>query len=116
MPKATLPAEIETLGDAIRYLREKRGLTLRGLAALVEVSPPFLSDIEHNRRGTEKLAALAKELDVDVAELQRLDGRIPRDLEQWIKKNPEVVALLTELRASGREAREVRAMLARRRK
>lgn len=116
MQKAKIPAEIDTLGDAIRYLREKRGLTLRGLAARVDISPPFLSDIEHNRRGTEKLPALAKELEVDLAELQKLDGRIPRDLEQWIKKNPEVVALLTDLRASGREAREVRAMLARRKK
>ena len=38
-------------GSGWRAAREKAGLTLRGLADLAGVSPPFLSDVEHGRRG-----------------------------------------------------------------
>ena len=91
-------------------------MTLRGLAEKVKISPPFLSDIEHNRRRTDKLDLLATALEVEVQDLNELDGRLPQDLQDWIKNNPSVVALLQDLRSSGREASEVRAMLSRRRR
>ena len=49
-----------SLGEAIRQLRELRGLTLRELATSVGVSAPFLSDLEHNRRRTDKLDVFAR--------------------------------------------------------
>ena len=118
MAKATprIPKTVATLGEVIRHLREKQGLTLRGLALKAGISAPFLSDIEHNRRGTEKIPALAKALGVGPEVLHAYDGRIPQDLEDWIRKNPEIVGLLTDLRASGREPSDARAILSRRRR
>jgi len=40
-----------TFGDLIRYCRKSAGLTQRALAQLLEVSEPYLSDVERNRRG-----------------------------------------------------------------
>jgi len=114
--KLQLPAEVVTLGDAIRWLREERGMTLRALAKKVNVTAPFLSDLEHNRRNTDKLTEIAKALHVDVAELQRLDGRLTADMKDWIAANPGIVALLKDIRASGRSAEELRSAFGRKRR
>ena len=53
-----------TLGQKIRELRERKGMSLRVLATKAEVSAPFLSDLEHGRRGTEQLDKIAKALGV----------------------------------------------------
>jgi transcriptional regulator with XRE-family HTH domain len=112
--KPKIPKNIDSLGDAIRYLREKRGMTLRTLAKKVDVSAPFLSDVEHNRRNTDKLPAIAKALGVSVKELQKFDGRIPEDVKDWIAANPEIVELLDEMRASGHTPAQLRATFDRR--
>jgi len=39
----------ETLGDALRFLREQRGISLRALAERTNVSPSFLSQIENGQ-------------------------------------------------------------------
>ena len=95
-----LPNEIQTLGEAVRYLRRKRGLTLHSLAHRVGVSAPFLSDVEHSRRKPRSLEPLARALEVDVAVLKALDGRIPQDVKDWLEKNPQVVDTLRKLRGS----------------
>ena len=41
---------MQTLGERLRELREKRGISLRNLAARVRITAPYLSDIELNRR------------------------------------------------------------------
>jgi transcriptional regulator with XRE-family HTH domain len=92
--------QFASLGEAIRSLREQRQLSLRGLAQRIGVSAPFLSDVERNRRSTDKLDALAKALQVSVEELEALDGRIPTDLKEWLLANPGVVALLKEWQSS----------------
>ena len=111
-----LPPEVTTLGDAVRWLRELRGLTLRALAKKVEVTAPFLSDLEHNRRSTDKLEAIAKVLDCDFDELRKFDGRLTSEMKGWIADNPEMVALLQDIRASGRSPAEIRAALRPRRR
>lgn len=77
-------------------------MTLRMLAEKVGVSAPFLSDLEHDRRGTDRLAEFARVLDVPEAELSRLDGRVAPDLKEWLAANPPLVSLLRELQSSGR--------------
>src|SRR5262245_36763696 len=109
-----IPENIQTLGEAIRYLREKRALTLRALASKVKISAPFLTDIEHNRRNTEKLAEFAEALGVDEKDLRRLDGRLPADVKDWISANPEIIGLLEDMRASGSTPAELRATFRRR--
>jgi transcriptional regulator with XRE-family HTH domain len=107
----TIPNTVKTLGEAVRFLREQRGLTLRELARRIGVSAPFLSDVEHNRRSTEKLNELASALDVPFDQLNQFNGRLSGDLKEWIKANPQVATLLEELRTSGRSAQELRAAL-----
>ncbi len=38
-------------GVRLRALREEKGVTLSGLAAALQVSPAYLSALEHGRRG-----------------------------------------------------------------
>src|SRR5205085_4452783 len=96
-----------SLGDAVRRVREARQMTLRELATKIGVSAPFLSDVEHNRRRTDKLGELAAVLEVDLERLRRLDPRLPDDLKQWMDANPEIVSFLESLRQSGRDVREL---------
>lgn len=56
-------ADIE-VGQRIRELREKKGMTLHRLAEAVGISPSFLSDVEHGRRGTSKMPEIASVLGV----------------------------------------------------
>jgi transcriptional regulator with XRE-family HTH domain len=109
--KFEIPGVIRTLGEAVRFVRERRGLTLREVARRIGVSAPFLSDVEHNRRSTDKLHELASALDVPFEDLSKFDGRLSGDIKEWIAANPQVAALLEELRASGRTAQELRAAL-----
>lgn len=44
----------EQVGAEIRKQRLARGMTLRFLASALEVSTPFLSDVERGRRGIRK--------------------------------------------------------------
>lgn len=90
-----------SLGEAIRQLRELRGLTLRELAASVGVSAPFLSDLEHNRRRTDKLDAFARALSVDADLLKRLDRKLPAELRDWLSSSPEFLNFLKDFRLAG---------------
>jgi transcriptional regulator with XRE-family HTH domain len=56
---------MKTLGEYLRELREQRDLSVRELAKRLDVSAPFLSDVELGRRHPsgevlERLAALLK--------------------------------------------------------
>ena len=102
-----------TLGQKIRELREARQLSLRALAEKAGVSAPFLSDLEHGRRGTERIDDIARALGVKASDLRKLDGKLTPELKQWLTQNPSVVTLLQEVRASGRPVEEVRIALKR---
>ena len=92
------PPEVTTLGEAVRYAREQRGMTLRALARAVDVSPPFLSDLEHNRRSTDRLPQMERALDVPEGTLRQFDGRLTKDLADWLKDNPKLLELLRAVR------------------
>ena len=70
---------MQNLGDRIRELRNERDLSLRELAKLVEVSAPFLSDVEQGRRfpKDDTLDKLARALRTTVASLKTYDTRPP---------------------------------------
>lgn len=97
-----VPTDAKTLGEAIRCLREERGMTLRGLAEKVGVTAPFLSDLEHNRRKTDRLEKFAEVLGVRLEDLQRLDTRVTSDLRDWLAENPQLLDVLRAFKASGR--------------
>ncbi len=113
MPKRSIqfPPHVQTIGDAIRFLREQRGLSLRALADAIGVSAPFVSDVERNRRSTERLADFAAALGVSVEDLQRLDGRLSRELRDWLSRDPAFVRFLDEQRERGAEPEELRETL-----
>ncbi len=96
-----IPPGATTLGEAIRLLRTERRMTLRALADRIGVSAPFLSDVEHGRRQTNQYDALADALEVSVEDLRKLDGRVT-ELKDWLAENPQLVALLKDIRDSGK--------------
>lgn len=69
--------DAKTLGERMRELRLERNLSLRKLAARIDKSAPFISDIELGRRfpSPEVLADIAQALDVDEEDLERFDFR-----------------------------------------
>ena len=66
------PANVD-LGVAIRLLRRARRLTIEDLAFAAKMHPTYLSGIERGRRNPtwDKLAALARALDIPVSALAR---------------------------------------------
>jgi transcriptional regulator with XRE-family HTH domain len=82
-----------TLGEVIRELREQTDMSLRELARRIEVSAPFLSDIELSRRYPSKqnLEKIAEVLKVSVETLKDHDLRdaLP-DLKRLIENNPSL--------------------------
>ena len=81
----------KTLGEAIRELREKADISLRELAKQVEVSAPFLSDVELGRRypSDDVLAKIAGLLKVEVEEFKKFDHRESvSDFKRMLENNP----------------------------
>jgi transcriptional regulator with XRE-family HTH domain len=113
---------VTPFGARLRALRRERGVTLTELAAAVQVSPAYLSALEHGRRGrpspglvhqvneffgliwddAEELARLAREshprVTLDTAglspEATALANRLARDIRRL---SPAQIAALTAL-------------------
>lgn len=82
-----------TLGETIRNLREQADISLRELAKRVEVSAPFMSDVELGRRypGDDVLGRIAHCLKTDVAELKKFDHRESvADFKRLLEGNPSL--------------------------
>lgn len=95
-----------TLGQEIRRLRLKAGLTLRGLARQVGVSAAYLSDIEydHRRPSDALLRKIANELRDAGATFESLDQLvtgIDSDTREWAAATAGVRKLLRKVRESG---------------
>jgi transcriptional regulator with XRE-family HTH domain len=65
------------LGLFVAARRKALGLTLRQVADLAGVSVPFVHDIEHGRRSTERFEEFADALQVPVLELLSAAGACP---------------------------------------
>ncbi len=63
--------ELQNFGIIVRKLREKKGLLLRQVAAILEIDTALISKIERGERkaNREQVAKLAEVLDVEVDEL-----------------------------------------------
>ena len=125
-------------GARLRSLRAARGVTLRALAARLEVSPAYLSALEHGKRGApsaglvhqvcdvfgliwdeaEELARLARlshpRVTVDTAGLTPEQTALANRLAQDIRRlSPETVAaLLALLKAAPLQPRRQRSLTA----
>lgn len=99
---------METFGEYLKHKREERQMSLRELARKLELSAPFLSDVENNRRAPlteERLATLADVLNLskdDAAEMYDIVGRqkglLAPDLNPYVTKRPYVNAALRTAR------------------
>lgn len=95
-------AKREKLGHRLKRVRLARDLSLRETATKVGVSPTYLSRIENcldPSPPTEKtLRALAGVLEDNLDELMQLAGRVPEDVEQLIKADPDMPTMLRRAR------------------
>ena len=97
-----------SFGEVLHLLREKKDVTLRELARKINVSAPFLSDVEKGRRApltAERLEAAAQALNLDKEEERELydaAGRqrktIAPDLPDYIMEREDVSAALRTAR------------------
>lgn len=69
-------ADSDTIGGRIRAARRRRGLSLRQVAEHLDVSIPFLSDVERNRRSVTltRAAQLAIVLGIEATSIAPLDA------------------------------------------
>src|SRR4051812_37294064 len=91
------------LGDYLRksrtekQLREGNAFSLRQLAGRIGVEPSYLSKIERGlepRPSEETTRALALELSEDPDVLLAMAGKVSRDLQDIIRKRPQLFAQL----------------------
>ncbi|MBF2063935.1 MAG: helix-turn-helix domain-containing protein [Calothrix sp. C42_A2020_038] len=84
-------------GETLRQLREAQGLGLRETAAIVGISPAYLSRIERGKEHPPKpeiIKALAKVLAADPDVLFRLCPSTDPDVVTLLKEKPKVLELV----------------------
>lgn len=89
-----------TMGQRLRELRERAGLSLREVAKAAKVSAPFLSDVELGRRfpTNETLALIARTLRASAQDLKKHDHRSAlADLKRLAEGSPGLGAAVREL-------------------
>lgn len=91
-----------TFGKYIRQIRESkketdRSYSVRQVAHRIGVEPAYLSKIERGDvapPSEEKIRLLAQELDEDSDVLLAMAGKVSKDLQEIIRKRPELFASL----------------------
>lgn len=103
----------KAFGQLLRQKRLAKGLSLRKFAALVGVSPTYLSQVEQGNADpptAERVRTMAELLGEDADELTALAGRVPEDLPAIIRSRPaQMPELLRE--ASGLTAEQLRKLV-----
>lgn len=106
-----IPGHLKTLGEVMRWARERHNISLSRLAESVGVTTGFLSDVENGHRCTTKIALIAAVLHLDPRELALFDGRMSTELRLWLQSDPRLLVLLGQLRRTGVTTEQVRAAL-----
>jgi transcriptional regulator with XRE-family HTH domain len=98
-------------GEYLKHKREEKQISLRELARRLELSAPFLSDVENNRRAPltkERLATLAEVLNLSEAEKAEMydivghqKGLLAPDLNPYVNNRPYVNDALRTARNLG---------------
>ena len=105
---------MESFGGYIKRLREIRGIGLREMARLIEVSPAYLSDIEKNKREAPRKDVIVKINTILESNLEYLfdlaglnSKRIPPDLPEIIKEYPSLSKLIRAVKNSNLSANQI---------
>ena len=98
-----------SLGQEIRRLRTEANRTLRSFAEELEISAPYLSDLERGRRQPPEklLRKIAEMLRVPFGELKALDTRLDPELKDWMDRTPAATHLLRQVKESGVSVQEI---------
>lgn len=89
-----------TMGQRLREMRERAGLSLRDVAKAANVSAPFLSDVERGRRfpADETLTLIARKIRVSADELKKHDHRSSlAELKRLAEGSPSLGAAVRAL-------------------
>ena len=101
----------QTFGSFVREKRMARGLSLRGLAAKLEVSPVYMSNMENDRRpapAKAKLDHLIEILSLRQEDVERLLDLAARSRTRQVSADlPEYIMERDIVRAALRTAKEV---------
>lgn len=102
-----------TFGEYLANKRKEREMSLRLLAKELDVSPTYLSDVENNRRNAlsyenlQKIIEILKLNEEEQSNLYDLAGKakdtIPADIEEFVKENTQVIALLRNMKKDKKE-------------
>lgn len=111
-----LNKENYSFGPAMRYIRQKQGLTIRKVAKDVKKTPTYISDIERgNNKAPEKelLKKILAVLELEGTELQdylydlaaRERGRVSEDIADYIMEHEDLRAVIrmTQQQKVGKE-------------
>ena len=96
----------DSFGEILRNLRLEDGIGLRELAASVQISPGYLSDIEQGNVGPPKvkvILSLALALNIDKAVLLSSAGKLDPDLSSYISEKTGAADFLRMARDKGFE-------------
>ncbi|MDB6125165.1 MAG: family transcriptional regulator [Pedosphaera sp.] len=89
-----------TMGQRLRELRERAGLSLREVAKAAKISAPFLSDVELGRRfpANETLALITQKIGASADDVKKHDHRSSLvDLKRLAEGNPSLAAAVRVL-------------------
>ncbi len=103
--------QVKPFGVLLRQRRLKSGYSLRKFAQLADVSPTYLSQVEQGKverpPTAERVRKMAELLDQNPDQWIALAGRMPEDLRDIIKSEPEAMPALLRA-AKGLSAEELR--------
>ena len=98
---AYMKADLTTsMGQRLREIRERAGLSLREVAKAAKISAPFLSDVELGRRfpTNETLALIAQKLGASADDLKKHDHRSAlADLKRLAESSTSLAAAVRAL-------------------
>jgi transcriptional regulator with XRE-family HTH domain len=84
-------------GSALRVLRTARGISLRGLARELNVSPAYLSQVENGKLPApshERIEELSRSLEIPAHRLFALAAKVPPNVTGLLERTPEAARFL----------------------
>ena len=88
---------VETFGKKLRDLRIDSGIGLRELARLIDKSPGYLSDVEHDHvspPSEDVILKIAAALAVDKRELLKVAQKMDPEISSYVAREPEAADFL----------------------
>lgn len=89
----------KTLGQVLQEARHEKGWSLRQVGAEVDISLPYLHDIEHNRRipADAVLRKLGQALGLDLDVIFSLAGKLGEQADTYLRRHPGAQTLMRVL-------------------